>query len=88
MGKIIKMQKRYRFRKMYFHCNDKKVISEEHQFTNAYRTEEYAKATLDTRDFRFIHEDQSKPMPVQTVEAFYLVPEALYDEILKKYTED
>ena len=76
---------------MYFQCADKQVLSKGIQFTNAYRDRAYAQSNLDSRQLnhpgRMMWEDKDIPKPVYTVEGFYLVPEALYDEILKKHVE-
>ena len=77
---------------MYFVCEDKKVISPNVHMTQAYQFKKTADQVCDDRnkaqgDVHKLWDDESKPLPKHTVEGFYLVPEALYDEILKKYVE-
>ena len=84
------MGKKYRFRKMYFLCQNKKVISPNVSFTNAYQFKEYAEQILNekvVRDYHYMFEDSSIPLPKETVEGFYLVPEALFELILKDWVE-
>jgi hypothetical protein len=86
-----KPTKKYRFRKMYFICNDNKVIDPEYQVTNAFQYEDYGKRILEQqgkRDFHYMHEDKSIPLPVKTLQGFYLVPEQLFEDILKDWTKD
>ena len=81
---------KYKFRKMYFICQDKKVIDPNIEFTNAYQHREYADnvcSDANKRKTHFLWEDKTKPIPVRSVEGFYLVPEKLYDEILRKHVE-
>lgn len=82
------MQKKYRFRKMHFICSDKKVIEECYEVTNAFRTREYANKLLaheGKKEHYYLWEDKSQPIPVKSVESFYLVPEALYEKLLKDH---
>ena len=77
---------------MYFICHDKKVISPNVQMTSAYQKKEIAEQVAKERfsSGRTSHmdwEDKSKPVEVVSVEGFYLVPEALYNEVLKKFVE-
>ncbi|WP_207425703.1 hypothetical protein [Pedobacter sp. SYSU D00535] len=82
--------KRYRFRMMFFVCTDKKVISPNVHMTNAYQFRETAESVCRTRQASHhkMWEDKTKPVQQESVEAFYLVPEALYEEILKKYVDE
>lgn len=75
---------------MFFVCEDKKVISPNVHMTQAYQFKTTADQVANERqrDRVKLWENQSKPVPKQTVEGFYLVPEALYDEILKVYDKD
>lgn len=82
------MQKKYRFRKIYFICNNKLVIEDCYEVTNAFRRKEYAEKLLESRgkkEHYYLWEDRSVPLPVKTVEEFYLVPAALYEKILKDH---
>ncbi|ADY51460.1 hypothetical protein Pedsa_0888 [Pseudopedobacter saltans DSM 12145] len=82
------MEKKYRFRKIYFQCEDNRVINPSYQFTTAFQHREYAEKNLkdSTRSHLYIWEDQNKPIPKRSVEGFYLVHESLFEEILKKYS--
>lgn len=80
--------KKYSFRKMYFQCADKKVIDPGIQFTNAYQYREPAVSNLETRTSHYMWEDETKPLPIRTVEGFYLVHESLFDEILKPFAKE
>ena len=79
--------KSYRFRKMYFICTDKQVISPNTHMTNAYQFLETANKVCEQnqRHGHKMWEDKTKPAPVDTVEGFYLVPESLFEEMLEKY---
>ncbi|WP_256013147.1 hypothetical protein [Desertivirga xinjiangensis] len=84
------MPKKYRFRKMFFVCEDKKVISPDTHMTSAYQFKSTADQVCSDRTKRTTHfewEDKTKPVRVSTVEGFYLVHESFYDEVLKKYVE-
>jgi hypothetical protein len=80
--------KKYRFRKVYFQCADKKVMEPHHQFTNAYQYKEHALKNFEARETHMLWEDKSKPLPKRSVEGFYLVHESLFDEILKKHSKE
>lgn len=81
---------KYKFRKMYFVCKNKQVISANVQSTNAYQSKEHAEVIRQQWQPASRMEWMSKdePLPKYTVEGFYLVPEALYNEILKEHTEE
>jgi hypothetical protein len=85
------MGRKRRLWQIYFQCSNKQVLPDGIQFTNAYRDREYAQSNLDAKQLNnvghYMWEDKDIPKPVYTVEGFYLVPEALYDEILKKHVE-
>jgi hypothetical protein len=83
--------KKYRFRKMYFHCNDKRVIDPQFEFTTAFQHKEYADRILEQQGHRtthYMYEDATKPLPVKSVEGFYLVPEKLFEEVLKRWVKE
>ena len=73
---------------MYFLCRDKKIIEPNIQFTNAYQYKEYADKILiqETRTYKYLWENE--PSAVKTIEGFYLVPERLFDEILKDHVKE
>jgi hypothetical protein len=68
---------------MYFICLDKKVIKPEHEMVPAFQHRTYADTLCIQQGGRYIWEDKNKPVPVKSVEGFYLVHESLYEEILK-----
>jgi len=74
------MAKKFKFRKMYFHCRDGKVIDEDVQMTNAYRERNVAESTLGYNDTHQMWEDKTKPAPKRTVEGFYLIHESLFEK--------
>ncbi|MFD2163689.1 hypothetical protein ACFSJU_14865 [Paradesertivirga mongoliensis] len=78
---------KYKFRKMYFVCKDKQVISPDVQMTNAYQSKDTADAVCkqQQRDYKYLWETA---ISKKTVEGFYLVPEALFEEVLKKWVEE
>jgi hypothetical protein len=78
---------KYCFRKMYFICENKRVISPDVQRTNAFQHKEIADAILSQKDTSVKMWDVNKPPKVFTVEGFYLVHESLFDEILKEYSK-
>lgn len=74
------MKKKFKFRKMYFHCTDGKVIADNVQMTNAYRERKDAEATLVYKESHQMWDDKTKPVPKKTVEGFYLVHESLFEK--------
>jgi len=74
------MAKKFKFRKMYFHCTDGKVIEENVEMTWAYRKRETAQSTLKTSPTHMMWEDKKKPIPKKSVEGFYLVHESLFEK--------
>ena len=81
------MGKKYRFRKMYFICEDNKIITPEVWATNAYQYQDKAMAIArqksKTRGMYIVNE---KPL-VHTVEGFYLVHESLFEALLKEHSK-
>ena len=81
---------KYRFRKMYFICENKQVIKDNVLMTNAYRKRETAEQVCKDQDAYNSREKlwmKDKPEIVRSVEGFYLVPEALYEEVLRRFVE-
>lgn len=74
---------KYCFRKMYFICENNKVIEHNVQATNAYQHREHADAILGQRDTSVKMWEVNKPPKTYKVEGFYLVHESLYEELLK-----
>jgi len=77
---------------MYFVCQDKKVISPNVHMTQAYQNKKMAEDVCADRNLKQGEnhkewQDRTKPVPVHSVEGFYLVPEALYEEVLKRWVE-
>jgi hypothetical protein len=78
---------------MYFVCENKRVIEANIHMTQAYQFKKTADEVCRERNARqgSTHrewDDKTKPVPVHSVQGFYLVPEALYDEILKRWVEE
>lgn len=85
------MQKKYRFRKMFFKCYDNRVIEDCYEMTNAFRRREYILRLLKANDMGEGHRylwEKDKYKPKVTVEGFYLVHESLFDEILKPFANE
>lgn len=83
------MAKKYRFRKMYFICEDKRVIEPPIEFTTSFRRKEYADTILkDQGERSYLYLWEKGPLPVKSVEGFYLVHESLFEEILKEYSKE
>jgi hypothetical protein len=83
--------KKYKFRKMFFICDDRKVIDSNVHSITIYQYKEYADTILKEKGQRENHkmwDDKTKPLPIKTVEGFYLVPEKLFDEILKDWVKE
>ncbi|RZJ83792.1 MAG: hypothetical protein EOO20_22155 [Chryseobacterium sp.] len=76
------MAKRFKFRKMYFVCEDGKVIEDNIAMTNAYKDREVAQTVCDSRTQQNhkMWDDKTKPFPKHTVEGFYLVHESLFEK--------
>jgi hypothetical protein len=68
----------YKFRLVYFICTDGAVIRSDVQMTNAYQRSKDAEPLIKHRTNHWIWEDKTKPLPRQTVEGFWLVPEKLW----------
>lgn len=78
---------KYRFRKMYFICENNKVIEPNVGATNAYQYKKTVDDILKQRDTTVKMWDVGKPPKVYKVEGFYLVHESLFDEILKEHSK-
>ncbi|SFW15697.1 hypothetical protein [Chitinophaga sancti] len=81
-------KKKYRFRKMYFICDNNQVIAANIAMTCAYQFKDDAVQIAKQRTGHFIWENQSEPVPLRKVEGFFLVHETLFDEILKQFTRE
>lgn len=69
----------YQFRLFYLICTEKRLLSGGTSWGHAYLDKKDCQHLVD--DKRTIHlqwEDKNRPIPRQTVEAFYFVPEQLY----------
>lgn len=85
------MKKKYRFRKMYFKCHDKRVIEDCYEMTNAFRRREYIEGIIKYNDMGEGHRylwERDTYKPKVSVEGFYLVHESLFEEILKEWARD
>jgi len=76
---------KYRFRKMYFICENKRVIKPELQSTVAYQKKEQAETILSQTDKTIKLWDVSNAPKQYSVEGFYLVHESLFEEVLKDW---
>ena len=76
------MAKRFKFRKMYFVCEDGKVIGDHTAMTNGYKDREVAQRVCNSRiqQNHKMWDDKTKPFPKHTVEAFYLLHESLFKD--------
>jgi len=86
------MGKRYKFRKVYFICEDNNVFGGTRESVECYRREDYCqRKTMHRRKLAFedakIMWATGLPMKHITMHSFYLVHETLYDEILKDHTK-
>ena len=85
------MGKKYKFRKVYFICEDNKVFAQEFKVVNCYKEEGYCKNVCAGQQ-RIKMENVNmwwagkETIPQLTPHGFYLVHESLFDEILKKWT--
>ena len=82
------MKKRYRFRKVYFICQDKRILPADviMYMSTAYRTREAAEANFRPRDpNQRMAWEKNVHIPVESIEAFYMVPAALYGEVLSPH---
>jgi hypothetical protein len=74
------MAKRFKFRKMYFVCENGKVIEDNIAMTNAYKDREVAQSVCNSRaqQNHKMWDDKTRPFPKHTVEAFYLLHESFF----------
>ena len=94
MLELVKPPKKYRFRKLYFICENNQVINGIYEMVKAYRRKEYADSVRDGQE-RMAEDELSKywaknekPIRIKKVEGFYLVHESLFDELLKDHSKD
>lgn len=84
--------KKYRFRKMYFLCEDKRVISPNVRMATAFQYREDAEAVLRERLIRenggTLAYMQNKPLPSLSVEEFYFVPAQVFKEVLSSFADE
>lgn len=82
------MAKKYRFRKVYFVCQDKKVFSSSTKVAPSFLFKEDAEHVRKIDENELFPYKSSNPhwkSPVFTIEAFYLVHESLYKELLEEH---
>jgi len=72
--------RKFRFRKMYFICENKQVIAHNVQRTNAYQHKKNADEILAQMDTSVKMWQVGKPPVTYSVEGFYLVHESLFEE--------
>ena len=80
--------RKYRFRKMYFICTDKKVISSNTHMTNAYQYFEQQPAFAGIERVTHIRNGMIKTHECQKILLKDFIPEALFDEILKRFIDE
>ena len=85
------MAKRYRFRKVYMICEDKKIFGDV-LTALCYQDQKHALSVCNHKQHKAIQDanmmyNANKPIPVHKVHGFYLVHESLFDEILKKHSK-
>lgn len=78
---------KYCFRKMYFICENKRVIALNVETTTAHQHKDKALRILAQKDTAVKMWDVNKPPRVYTVEGFYLVHESLFDALLKEHSK-
>jgi len=86
------MPKRYRFRKVYFICEENQIFAD-YKFINCYKDLDYVNSVCMANQ-RMLIEDANKlynkgqKIRVLKVEGFYLVHESLFQELLKKHSKE
>lgn len=80
--------RKYRFRKMYFICENKQVIQPNVWATTAHQYRDKAQAVFDQKD-KTVKQWQANQPPIHhSLEGFYLVHESLFDEVLKDHCKE
>ena len=84
--------KKYRFRKVYFVCENKSVFGD-YSTVNCFKDGDHAKEQEVFKQKKANEEanlewQKGKPAPVFKTEGFYLVHESLYDELLKAHAKE
>jgi hypothetical protein len=78
------LMKKYKVRKMYFICRDKQVISPDVGITNAYQHKNTAATVCKQRQDHYKDTNfawmKNQPIPVYSVEGFYLVHEDIFKQ--------
>ena len=72
--------RKFRFRKMYFICENKQVIKPELHRVHAFQHKKHADEILAQMDKSVKNWHVGKPPITYSVEGFYLVHESLFDE--------
>ena len=78
---------KYRFRKMYFICKNKRVIESNVWSTDAYQGKHHAESIMEQKDKTVYMWMENDPPIEYSVEGFYLVHESLFEAILKEYSK-
>ena len=85
------MDRKYRFRLVFFNCFDNKAVDEQFDITNAFTRRDYAEKIATTQRERennpYMWEKGRHIRKVST-EGFYLVHESLFDELLAKHSKE
>jgi len=78
---------KYHFRKMYFICENKRIVEPNVKTAVAHQDKAYADTILAQKDTSVKMWDVNKPPTAYTVEGFYLVHERLFEELLKEHSK-
>jgi hypothetical protein len=78
---------KYRFRKMYFICENKRVVAPNVHTATAHQYKDKAGEILAQRPPGTMLWNVNKPPKVYTLEGFCLVHESLFDELLKEHSK-
>jgi hypothetical protein len=80
--------RKYRFRKMYFICENNRIIADNVWSVDAHQHRDKAEIILAQKDVSIKMWEANKPPKRYKVEGFYLVHESLFDLILKEHCKD
>lgn len=73
---------------MYFICENKLVINDNVLSTTVFKNKVYAEAIFKQKDKNVYEYMKRQPPIYHSLEAFYLVHESLFDEILKEHCRE
>ena len=87
------MSRKYRFRKVYFICNDNSVFSN-YEVVNCYKKKQYVdnihkqQQQSANAELKMWAHPKKEPAKRLTVHGFYLVHESLFDELLRDHCKE